>query len=61
MRAKGAAHGTKAPVTDRGAVGHDGAFEESVPQIVRLFDSGAGTAQYQLFCCQKFQAPHGLP
>ncbi|MFE9117948.1 alpha/beta hydrolase [Streptomyces sp. NPDC007172] len=56
-----AAHGKKAPVADQGAVGHDGAFKKSVPQIVRLFDSVAGTAQYQLFCCQKFQAPHGLP
>ncbi|CAM5387394.1 hypothetical protein SXANM310S_05782 [Streptomyces xanthochromogenes] len=56
-----AGHGKKAPVTDQGAVDHNGAFRKSVPQIVRLFDSVAGTAQYQLFCCQKFQAPHGLP
>ncbi|WP_328313176.1 alpha/beta hydrolase [Streptomyces sp. NBC_00442] len=39
-----AAHGKKVPVTDQGAVGHSGAFGKSLPQIVRLFDSVAGTA-----------------
>ncbi|MFE9409577.1 alpha/beta hydrolase [Streptomyces sp. NPDC006704] len=39
-----AAHGKKAPVTDQGAVGHDGAFMKSAPAIVRLFDSVAGRA-----------------
>ena len=39
-----AAHGKKAPVVDQGAVDHDGAFMKSAPQIVRLFDSIAGTA-----------------
>ncbi|MFJ8307939.1 MULTISPECIES: alpha/beta hydrolase family protein [unclassified Streptomyces] len=39
-----AAHGKKAPVVDQGAVDHNGAFKESAPQIVRLFDSIAGTA-----------------
>ncbi|WP_189960893.1 alpha/beta hydrolase [Streptomyces violascens] len=39
-----AAHGKKAPVVDQGAVDHNGAFKKSGPQIVRLFDSVAGTA-----------------
>lgn len=39
-----AAYGKKAPVVDQGAVDHNGAFKESGPQIVRLFDSIAGTA-----------------
>ncbi|GAA2453005.1 alpha/beta hydrolase [Streptomyces mauvecolor] len=39
-----AAHGKKAPVVDQGAVDHNGAFRKSGPQIVRLFDSVAGTA-----------------
>ncbi|RCH69376.1 alpha/beta hydrolase [Streptomyces sp. SDr-06] len=39
-----AAHGKKAPVVDQGAVDHNGAFRKSAPQIVRLFDSVAGTA-----------------